>query len=265
MDDSEIDGNRTDATRVDSFETVAVQACESAGEYLASAFETESLAAEYGPNDVKALADREAERRILDVVDEAFPDHAIYAEESGTQSGAGEYRWVVDPLDGTNNFCSGIPYFGTAVALLRDGVPKLSVIRDPLHDHTYVAKRDGGVTLNGERIRAESNVASDNATVSFVVGLDAVRDDDVRAMADELDVEVSGRCKRVWKSWAPALDWGLLARGKIEAVVCFHPDDVEQYAGWLLAEESGARLTSDGGLFLAAASDEVFEALETLF
>ncbi len=254
-----------DERRLDSFEAAGVRAGELAGEYLVSEFETESLAAEYGPDDVKALADREAETRILDVLTDEFPDHAIYAEESGRRSGSGAYRWVVDPLDGTNNFCSGIPYFGTALALLRGDVPVLSVVCDPLHDHTYVARRDGGATLNGERIRAESAVASDNATVSFVLGLDALRDDELRGKADRLEAEVGTRCKRVWRSWAPALDWGLLARGKLEAVVCFHPDAVEQHAGWLLAGESGARLMREDGLYLAAANDDVFEALESLF
>ncbi|EFW94166.1 putative inositol-1-monophosphatase [Haladaptatus paucihalophilus DX253] len=253
-----------DESDLDSFEAVAVRACDTAGGYLASEFETNSLAAEHGPDDVKALADRAAERRVLNVLTEAFPDHAIYAEESGKRSGAGEYRWVVDPLDGTNNFCSGIPYFGTALALLREDVPVLSVVRDPLHDDTYVARRGGGVTLNGEPIRAESDMASDHATVSFVLGLDAVRDEELRVKADALNDEVAERCKRVWESWAPALDWGLLARGKLEAVVSVHPDAVEQHAGWLLAEESGARLANDDDLFLAAASDETFETLRTL-
>ncbi len=254
-----------DENRLDSFEEVAVRACDAAGKYLVSAFETESLSADHGPDDVKAVADRAAERRVLDVLTDAYPDHAIYAEESGRRSGAADYRWVVDPLDGTNNFCSGIPYFGTALALLRDGVPILAVIRDPLHDRTYVVKRDGGASMNGEPIRAESDVASDHATVAFVLGLDAVRDEALRTKADALNAEIAGRCKRVWTSWAPALDWGLLARGKIEAVVCFHPDEVEQHAGWLLAEESGARLENDDDLFLAAASDETFETLERLF
>jgi myo-inositol-1(or 4)-monophosphatase len=208
---------------------------------------------------VKATADRGAERRILDVLTAAYPDHAVFAEESGERLGGSSYRWVVDPLDGTNNFCSDIPYFGSAVALLREGDPVLSVIRDPLHDHTYVA-RDGRATFDGDPVRG------DHATVSFVLGLDAVRDDDLRTQAAGLDATLAGRCKRVWKSWAPTLDWGLLARGKLEAVVCFRPDEVEQHAGWLLAEASGARLANEGDLFLAAASDEVFAELrEALF
>ncbi|WP_458188008.1 inositol monophosphatase family protein [Haladaptatus sp. NG-WS-4] len=251
---------------MDSFVETAVEACRVAGEYLVREFERESHDADHGPDDVKAVADSGAERRILDVLTAAYPDHAILAEESGERSGESAYRWVVDPLDGTNNFCSGIPYFGSAVALLHEGDPVLSVVHEPLHDHTYVARCDGRTTLDGEPIRAESEVSSDHATVSFVLGLDVLRDDDLRAQADKLDAALGDHCKRVWKSWAPALDWGLLARGKLEAVVCFHPDEVEQHAGWLLAETSGARLANEDDLFLAAASDEVYRELrETLF
>ncbi|WP_227353592.1 inositol monophosphatase family protein [Haladaptatus salinisoli] len=245
---------------MNSFEETAVRACRTAGEYLVAEFERESHDAEHGADDVKATADREAERRILEILTAAYPDHAVFAEESGELSGESSYRWVVDPLDGTNNFCSGIPYFGSAIALLREDDPVLSVVHEPLHRHTYVA-RDGRATFDGEPTRAESSVASDHATVSFVLGLDAVRDDDLRARTADLDETLAGRCKRVWKSWAPVLDWGLLARGKLEAVVCFRPDEVEQHAGWLLAEASGARLANEGDLFLAAASDEVFADL----
>ncbi|WP_435155069.1 inositol monophosphatase family protein [Haladaptatus sp. DFWS20] len=250
---------------MDSFEEAAVEACRVAGEYLVAEFERESLDANYGPDDVKAAADRGSERRILDVLTSAYPDHGIFAEESGKRAGESDYRWVVDPLDGTNNFCSGIPYFGTAVALLHENDTVLSVVHDPLHDDTYVAERGEGATLNGKSIHAESDVTSDHATVSFVIGIDVLRDDELKRRADELDSALFGHVKRVWKSWAPALDWGLLARGKLEAVVCFHPDEVEQHAGWLLAEESGARLATEGDLFVAAASDEVFAELESLF
>ncbi|SIR31769.1 myo-inositol-1(or 4)-monophosphatase [Haladaptatus litoreus] len=250
---------------MDSFEKTAVEACRVAGEYLVSEFERESLDADYGPDDVKAVADRGSERRILDVLTTAYPDHGIFAEESGKQDGESDYRWVVDPLDGTNNFCSGIPYFGVAAALLHENEPILSVIHDPLHDDTYVARRGEGATLNGEPIRAESSVTSDHATIAYVIGIDVLRDEELKARGDELESNLSGYGKRIWKSWAPVLDWGLLARGKLEAVVCFHPDAVEQHAGWLLAEESDARLANEGDLFVAAANDEVFAELESLF
>ncbi|WP_266078413.1 inositol monophosphatase family protein [Haladaptatus caseinilyticus] len=249
---------------MDSFEGTAVRACRAAGEYLVSEFEAESLEANYGTDDVKAVADRGSERRILDILSAEYPHHGIFAEESGEQAGESDYRWVIDPLDGTNNFCSGIPYFGTALALLHEDEPILSVIHDPLHDDTYVARRGEGATLNDEPMRADSDVASDHATVSFVIGIDVLRNDGLQTRADELDSALSGHCKRVWKSWAPTLDWGLLSRGKLEAVVCFHPDEVEQHAGWLLAEESGARLANEGDLFVAAASDEVFTTLESV-
>ncbi|WP_433624935.1 inositol monophosphatase family protein [Halomicrococcus sp. NG-SE-24] len=246
---------------MDAFGEAAVAACEAAGEYLVAEFERAETTADYGPRDVKAEADRGAERRALDVLTTAYPDHAVYAEESGERDGDAPYRWIVDPLDGTNNFCAGIPYFGTAVALLHEGDPVLGVVHDPLHDDTYVARRGEGATYDGGPARADSDVPLDGATVAFVVGLDAVEDADLRARSEELKGALAGRCKRVWESWAPALDWGLLARGDIEAVVAFHPDAIEQHAGWLLAAESGAHCHREGDLFVAAGSEASLDGL----
>ncbi|WP_327051232.1 inositol monophosphatase family protein [Halomicrococcus gelatinilyticus] len=246
---------------MDEFETVAVEACEAAGDYLVAEFERAETTAEYGPRDVKAEADRGAEDRALDVIAGAFPDHAVYAEERGERPGDAAYRWVLDPLDGTNNFCSGIPYFGTAVALLHEGDPVLGVVHDPLHDDTYVARRGEGATHDGTPASARSDVELDRGTVAFVVGLDAIEDDDLRARSEELEHSLAGQCKRVWESWAPALDWGLLARGDVEAVVAFHPDAIEQHAGWLLAEESDASTASQGELYVAAGDDATLAGL----
>ncbi|MEF8853095.1 MAG: inositol monophosphatase family protein [Haloarculaceae archaeon] len=84
----------------------ATRAVASAGEYLRDRFETGATDAEYTATDVKAAADREAESRVLSVLRETHPDHAVSTEESGEHDGR-DYRWVVDPLDGTNNFADG--------------------------------------------------------------------------------------------------------------------------------------------------------------
>jgi len=87
---------------------VAERAVRAGGTYLAGAFREGPIDADYGPDDVKAAADRAAEDRVLAVIREAYPDHAVHAEESGI-TGDHRYEWVVDPLDGTNNFAAGKP------------------------------------------------------------------------------------------------------------------------------------------------------------
>jgi len=77
---------------MDEFETVAVEACEAAGDYLVAEFERAETTADYGPRDVKAEADRGAEDRALDVIAGAFPDHAVYGEERGERPGVAIHR-----------------------------------------------------------------------------------------------------------------------------------------------------------------------------
>lgn len=239
---------------------VATRAARAGGDYLAEEFRTGHVDAEYKSDDVKAVADREAEARVLDVIRAAYPDHVFHGEESGRR-GESRYEWVVDPLDGTNNFASGLPAFATAVAVLRDGDPVVSTIYEPLPDTLYVARDGAGATVNGEPLETGSDVTLDNGTVSFVVGLPAVRDDALAARAEEIEAALGQRCKRVVSTWSPCVDWGLVARGALEGIVCFHPDVYEQYAGELLAREAGVASTSADGLYVGAGDEATRDAL----
>ncbi|SFG02683.1 myo-inositol-1(or 4)-monophosphatase [Halopelagius inordinatus] len=254
---------------LDDLAAVATRAVRAGGDYLRDAFRDGALDAEYERDDVKAVADRNAEERVRAVLRESFADHAFHGEESG-RDGEHRYRWVVDPLDGTNNFAAGLPAFATAVCLLRDGDPVVSAIYEPLPDSLYVARRGEGATVDGERLLAGSDVPLERGTVSLVLGLSAVRDPELSALGDRIEAALEDRCKRVVETWSPCVDWGLLARGGIEGIVCLRPDIYEQYAGELLAAESGVRSRGSGdeGLYVGAGDDatlsELVEAVDSV-
>ncbi|MFW5918142.1 MAG: inositol monophosphatase family protein [Haloferacaceae archaeon] len=235
----------------DRLAAVAERAARAGGTYLAGAFRGERVDTEYGTDDVRSAADREAERRVLAVIREAFPEHAIHAEESGRSDGAEEadspssYRWFVDPLDGTNNFASGIPTFATAVAVARDGRTRAAAIHEPVPGDLYLARRGGGATVDGERLTADSDLDLARGTVALAVGLPALRDPALRAEADRMEDALEGTCRRVLRTWAPCVDWGLLARGGIQGMVAYHPAPYERHAGELLAVESGVASAAD--------------------
>lgn len=248
-----------------TLEPVAVRACLAAGRELRERFENGTVAADRDEYDVKDGADRAAEERILGVIQDAFPDHPIYTEESGTIDGAGAYRWVVDPLDGTNNFVSGMPSFGSAVAVLDDDGPVLGVVYVPVTDDLYVARRGDGVAYNGATVTADSAVPLPHATVGYVIGR-MVKRDGRKETAGRLFDAIDDEVKRVVPSWSPVVHWGLLSRGRLEGMVAFHPNEEEQHAGEILAREAGAAIYEDGPLFVAATDEavgsELFEALE---
>ncbi|WP_224447085.1 inositol monophosphatase family protein [Haloprofundus salilacus] len=252
---------------VEELAAVAERAVRAGGEFLRDEFRDGTVDGEYGTDDVKAAADRAAEERVVSVIRESFPDHAIDAEEAG-RSGSSRYEWVVDPLDGTNNFAAGLPMFASAVAVVEDNSPVVSAIYEPLPDTLYLARRGHGATVNGERIRPSESadrLSLEHGTVSFVLGLPAVRDADRRRQGREMVAALDGVCKRVLETWSPCVDWGLLATGRIEGLVAFYPDVYEQYAGSLLAAEAGVESVESESTYVAAGDRATLEALvETL-
>jgi myo-inositol-1(or 4)-monophosphatase len=247
--------------------SVAVEAATAGGEYLAGAFRDGPVEGTYDATDVKAAADHEAEERVRSVVEGTFPTHGWYAEESGRASGSGAgeaYEWVVDPLDGTNNFAAGIPLFATAVAVRHGTETLAAAVHEPVTGTTYEATRGGGATEDGESLSAGTGRDLGVGTVSIVVGRDAVGDREARAWADRLDDAVNERCKRTIHTWAPTLDWAALARGGIDGVVAVRPDAFERAPGDLLAREAGAVVDDRGETYVAADGAETLATLVTL-
>ncbi|WP_135822235.1 inositol monophosphatase family protein [Halostella litorea] len=240
----------------------AVEACRAGGEYLRERFAAGTTDAEFDEHDVKAVADRESEKRMLSVIRDAHPDHHVYAEESGDHEGDGECSWIVDPLDGTNNFTAGLPTFATAAAVRRDGSPAAAAVYLPVLDDLYVAAAGDGVRFNGATVTAtgrDEPVA--HATVAFVIGHRVKREAAWMETATGIDAALTDRCKRRIETWSPTVHWGLLARGRIDGFVCYRPDREEQVAGELLAREAGCVARADGPLSVFATDGATADAL----
>lgn len=238
----------------DGYAEVAGAAVERAGAYLRERFEAGSLDADFRAGDVTTRADHEAEARVVERIRETYPDHAIAAEESGDHDGRADRRWVVDALDGTNNFAAGIPTFGVAATLVDGRGSLVTAVGVPVTGDLYLARRDGGVTYNGRRVAATDGPSPPpaHATVACVLGERVLESPDLTAEYEALVGDLSHVPKRVVRSWAPVVHWGLLARGRIGGFVCFHPDEREQAAGRLLAREAACVERTDGALSVFA-------------
>ncbi len=101
-------------------------------------------------------ADIESEKKIITTIREAFPDHAILAEESGASEGTGEYRWLIDPLDGTTNFAHQLPIFAISIALTIDAEIVLGLVLNPMDGELFSAISGQGAELNGKPIKVSS-------------------------------------------------------------------------------------------------------------
>src|SRR5476649_536031 len=109
-------------------------------------------------NDFVTQVDKSAEMAIIDIIRQAYPDHAILAEESGSleagsSSPKAEYRWIIDPLDGTTNFIHGFPQYCVSIALEHRGAIQHGVIYDPAKNELFTASKGRGAFLDDRRIR----------------------------------------------------------------------------------------------------------------
>ncbi len=108
--------------------------------------------------------DKAAEAAIIEVLKEAYPDHAILAEESGA-SGDSEHVWIIDPLDGTTNFIHGFPQYAISIAQQHKGVLQHAVIYDPNRNELFTARKGAGAYLNERRIRVSKRVKMNEALI----------------------------------------------------------------------------------------------------
>lgn len=190
-------------------------------------------------SDVRTQADTGSETAILGVLREHFPEASIYSEEYGLQDNHSAYKFVVDPLDGTNNFVLGIPNFSVSIALLKDDEVVAAVVHQPVINYTFQAQKGQGAFLNGKRLHVNGEADPKRSTVSYTCGYvnSAAYHEALIRNLSELGT------KRVLENWSPAYEFCMLAAGKLEAVINNANDLYDYAAGKLLVTEAGGLIT----------------------
>ena len=196
-----------------------------------------------GPNDFVSEVDRAAEKAIIDIILEAYPKHAILAEESGAQ-GNSEYVWMIDPLDGTTNYLHGFPQYAVSIALQHKGVITQGVIYDPTRNELFTATRGVGAFLNDRRIRAaKTRELSDSLVATGFPYTDFTQM--TRYMAILQDV--MKKCAGIRRPGSAALDLAYVACGRFDAFFEFGLKSHDIAAGSLLVQEAGGLVTDMQG------------------
>ena len=157
-------------------------------------------------------ADRAAEAAMRGLIESRFPDHGIVGEEYGRVREDAEFVWVLDPIDGTKSFISGVPLFGTLIALTRAGRPILGIIDQPISRERWVGAAGGRSTLNGAAIRCRVSPGLDDATL-FATTPEMFRGPDAAGFA-----RVSAAVK-LTRFGADCYAYGLLAAGFVDLVL----------------------------------------------
>jgi myo-inositol-1(or 4)-monophosphatase len=246
----------------------AIQTAREAGRVLAEKFGRALQVSNKGDIDLVTEADLASEQLIVERVRSYHPRHAILAEEAGDVTpaggGASEFKWIVDPLDGTTNYAHGYPVFCVSIALEHEGRVVVGVVYDPLRDELFAAERGEGATLNGRRARVSDTSDLNRALLCTGFPYDVrERGDFARHFRNFIMSAQSVR-----RDGAAALDLAYVAAGRFDG---FYEEGLRPWdvaAGVLLVEEAGGRVTHyDGTPFdhyhplIAASNGLVHEAM----
>jgi myo-inositol-1(or 4)-monophosphatase len=196
-------------------------------------------------------ADLEAETAIVAVIRKAFPDHAVLGEELHGGDGVSEsvlkskHLWIVDPIDGTNNFIHRIPHFGVSVAYYHDGQPACGVMGNPSRDDWFIAARGLGAFHNGQRAQVIDNSRLEEALIGFGYYYDrgAMMEATLAAVGDLLRRNIHG----VRRMGAATLDLAYVGLGCFGAFFEYELAPWDFAAGRLFVEEAGGRVTTGRG------------------
>jgi myo-inositol-1(or 4)-monophosphatase len=228
---------------------VAVMAARRAGAVLIrNLVKLEKLKVEQkGHNDYVSEADRAAERAIIDVVQKHYPEHAILAEESGSQGDpSSDTVWIIDPLDGTTNYLHGFPVFAISIGVQVNGRMAHAVVYDPLRQELFTATRGAGAQLDEHKIRVSGRKELEHALIGtgFPFRQADSKIEPYLAMLGKVVANTAG----VRRPGAAALDLCYVAAGRLDAFweTGLAPWDVA--AGALIIREAGGIVSGlDGG------------------
>ena len=226
-----------------SFLETSMEIAREAGAVLSRHFERK-IGYEYkGAHDLITAADRASEALIVDRLRSHFPSHAIVGEESGSHEGSSEYRWYVDPLDGTTNFAHGFPVFNVTLALECAGELVAGVVFDPTRQEMFSAERGGGAFLNNRRISVSHTEKLEESL--FATGFpNWRRHQDINVHFFYQAAMVSHGVRRAGSA---AIDLAYVACGRFDGFWEFGLNPWDVAAGILLVTEAGGAVSDMRG------------------
>jgi myo-inositol-1(or 4)-monophosphatase len=193
-----------------------------------------------GDFDLVTAADRASEKLVIERLTQHFPEHSILAEEGGGHESPQEYRWYVDPLDGTTNFAHGYPVFNVTLALERAGEMIAGVVFDPTRGEMFRAEKGAGAYLNGERIQVSKAARLADSLVSTGFPSQNRHSNANIHFYHQMAMSTHG----VRRGGSAAIDLAYVACGRLEAFWEFGLKPWDLAAGVLLVDEAGGQHTT---------------------
>jgi myo-inositol-1(or 4)-monophosphatase len=229
---------------VNLFTKYAVEIAREAGAFLKDRLHADHRIDFKGEIDLVTEADRRSEEIITARIKRLFPDHDIMGEEGTNITMGSEYRWIVDPLDGTTNYAHGFPFFCVSIALQKIDEVVTGVIYDPMLDELFVAEKGEGASLQGNRIQVSHTKRLTEGFLATGFPYD-IRENyrDVLAYFDTVILKTQA----LRRAGSAALDLAYLAAGRFDGFWEMRLKPWDTAAGWILVEEAGGVVTDLSG------------------
>jgi myo-inositol-1(or 4)-monophosphatase len=244
---------------IQKFLTVATQAAQAGGKILQNFWGKLENVQEKTPGNLVTEADTASERVILDILETAFPEHRILAEESGASGEiTSSYVWAVDPLDGTTNYAHHFPVFSVSIGLLFEGQPIVGVVYNPITDELFTAGLGLGafLTQNGQsqpiRVSKTRQVADSLLATGFAYDRTKVKDNNYAEFCHFTQVTQGVR-----RLGSAALDLAYVATGRFDGYWERGLSPWDMVAGMALVLEAGGQVSSYDQSALNIASGRV--------
>ena len=245
---------------------VARRCAEEGGQIALESFRKPQEVSVKGRGNLVTAADLASERRIQEILSQEYPEHAILSEETAERGAAGPraatpaggegWMWVVDPLDGTRNYVSGIPFFCVNIALCHDGEPIVALTYDPVHQEAFCAEKGRGAWLDGPGDDSQPLRASSKESVmASVLGIDLGYDDRRAKRMLALAHSLFPGMQSVRIPGSAALGLAYAACGRYDLFVHNYLLPWDLAAGILLVREAGGLITDRDGATISIDSE----------
>lgn len=218
---------------------VAAEAARKAGEILKTHFRKKTLVKYKGRANIVTDVDLQSEKSLKSILQAEYPDHSILSEESQAIAGNSSYKWILDPLDGTNNYSFGIPFFSIVIALAKGKDVLLGIVYDPLRDEMFSARKGNGATLNDSPI----HITRRKTVQESLIGLDLGYVDEKGKRSLEFITSLWPEMYAYRIMGSAALGMAYTACGRLDLYFHFLLYPWELACGQLLVTEAGGVVT----------------------
>jgi len=226
-------------------ERIGTEAALEAGDLLKSRFQTALTVTRKGDINLVTEVDLAAEALIVEKLSRVFPEHTILAEENHSETQAGEFTWIIDPLDGTTNFAHGFPWFSVSIGLEIRGDLIWGIVYHPILGEIFTARRGGGAWLGRTPLRVSGTVSLSDSLLATGFPYD-IR----TSPLNNLDHfrEFALRARAIRRAGSAALDLSYVAAGRFDGFWELKLNPWDCAAGYLLVREAGGMVTDFTGV-----------------